>query len=149
MPSVKSLEFEMYYGHPQNAFWRVLERVLGIPVDLARDERFAAVRAAGLAIWDVVESARRPGSADAAIRDERPNDVPGLLLRMPACDRVLLNGRKAEQLYERHLAARVVETLAVHGRTAEVVGLPSTSPANASIPFETKVARWQDALRRG
>ena len=31
-PSVKSREAAFFYGHPQNRFWRVLERLYGQPV---------------------------------------------------------------------------------------------------------------------
>ena len=147
MPSVASLASQTYYGHPQNAFWRILAAVHGIDARAPRDERAAAVRAARIAIWDVVAMARRQGSADAAIHDVRTNDIAALLLQMPECDRVLLNGHKAEELWRRHVAETVVAALEPSGRQLDVVLMPSTSPAHATMSLPEKTRRWREGLQ--
>ena len=67
LPGQESLRQQQYYAHPRNAFWRVMEAVLGIPTDTPYPQRCQALMDAGIALWDVCASARRPGSLDGAI----------------------------------------------------------------------------------
>ncbi len=99
--------------------------------------RQAAVKAAGIAIWDVYASCEREGSLDTAIRDGAPNDFARLNKSASALRRVCFNGGTAGR-FARTLAALGFETLI----------LPSTSPANASWSYERKLAAWRDALRK-
>jgi peptidoglycan hydrolase-like protein with peptidoglycan-binding domain len=75
---------------------------------------------------------------DSDIRCVVPNDIPGLLKKHPGIHTIFLNGRLAEALYKKHFAA----TLHVAAHT-----LPSTSPANASIPYAEKKRRWSVILK--
>lgn len=139
-PSAASLAAGQYYAHPQNQFWRILGDIVGEidgrPLkDMAYAERLAAVRAAGIGIWDIYASCVREGSLDAAIRDAVPNDLAGLRKSALALRRVCFNGRTA--------ARRVRE---VEAQGFEVHVLPSTSPAHAGMRVEEKLARWREAL---
>ena len=58
LPSRKSLDQQQYYGHPQNAFWKIMRTLLGARGSY--DERSAAIAAAGVAVWDVLARAVRP-----------------------------------------------------------------------------------------
>ena len=78
-PSVRSREIGFYYGHPQNRFWRVLERLYGQPVPPDTAGRRSFVLRHGLALWDVLAACDIVGSSDASIRHAVPNDVPALL----------------------------------------------------------------------
>jgi TDG/mug DNA glycosylase family protein len=131
MPSVKSLEQGFYYAHPRNAFWPIMFDLLGeTPSDDVEDKKRLLIRH-GIALWDVAESAIRPGSLDSAIRDAVPNDIPGLLKKCPRVKKILLNGTTALSLFRRLVPPQGVEwTL-----------LPSTSPAN-TMPYEKKRAAW-------
>ncbi|WP_207855856.1 DNA-deoxyinosine glycosylase [Sulfurisoma sediminicola] len=137
-PSAASLAAGQYYAHRQNQFWRILGEVIGQPLQ-AMDYagRQAAVKAAGIAIWDVYASCEREGSLDTAIRDGAPNDFARLNKSASALRRVCFNGGTAGR-FARTLAALGFETLI----------LPSTSPANASWSYERKLAAWRDALRK-
>jgi hypoxanthine-DNA glycosylase len=97
--------------------------------------RQAAVKAAGIAIWDAYASCTREGSLDAAIRDGLPNDFALLKEAAPALRRVCFNGGAAGR-FARQLAPLGLETRI----------LPSTSPANASWSYERKLAAWREAL---
>lgn len=141
MPSVASLAARQYYGHPRNAFWDVLGAI-GIERALPYPERTAALRACGVALWDVLAECTRPGSLDAAIRDPVPNDLATFVGRHAALRRIWFNGRAARQLFERH--ARESLARAIDARPIELRLLPSTSPAHAS---RAKFAIWRDALR--
>nr|AMK59297.1 conserved hypothetical protein [uncultured bacterium UPO50] len=135
-PSAASLAAGQYYGNPKNQFWRILGAVLAQPLsELNYVERIAAVRAAGIAIWDVFAACERQGSLDAAIRNAQTNDLANLKKSAPALRRVCFNGRTA---------ARVQATVAA--LDYEIRILPSTSPAHAGMGFEEKLRRWREAL---
>ena len=136
-PSAASLVAGQYYAHRQNQFWRILGEVIGQPLrEMDYAARQAAVKAAGIAIWDVYASCEREGSLDTAIRDGVPNDFARLKKSALALRRVCFNGGTAGR-FARTLAPLGLETLI----------LPSTSPANASWSYERKLAAWRAALR--
>lgn len=135
-PSEASLAAQQYYAHKQNQFWKILGSVLGLPLfELDYAAKQAAVKDAGIAIWDVYESCERAGSLDSAIRNGQPNDFARLKKSAPALRRVLFNGQTPGRFAPR-LAALGLETCI----------MPSTSPANASWNFGRKLAAWRDGL---
>lgn len=136
-PSEASLAAGQYYAHPRNQFWPILAAILGQPLaQLAYEQRMAAVRAAGLAIWDVYGQCSRQGSLDSAIRDGVANDFAALKMNAPQLGRVCFNGQSA---------GRFAPTLAAMG--FETLILPSTSPAHAGMNFAAKLERWQAGLK--
>lgn len=131
LPGDASLAAGRYYAHPQNQFWRLLSPVVGIDLRaLAYDDRLAALRAAGIGLWDVVQSATRPGSSDAAIRDATANDVAALIATLPKLRLVAFNGGTA---------AKAGQTLV---RGVETLVLPSSSPLH-TIGIEAKQPAWE------
>lgn len=136
-PGVASLRAQQYYGHPQNAFWKILGSLWELPLAQASyDQRVAAVRAHGLGVWDVYASCEREGSLDTAIRAAVLNDFAQLRQRCPELRAIAHNGGESF----RHARLTRAFGLPVHR-------LPSTSPANASWPFERKLAEWGELLR--
>ena len=132
-PSAASLAARQYYGHPQNQFWGILGRLLDEPLsDLPYAERPARVLAHRVGIWDVYGACVRPGSADAAIRNARPNPFARLRRLAPALYAVAFNGSAA---------GRFRPLFEQAGLDAAV--LPSTSRAHASRSFEQKLVLWQ------
>ena len=137
MPSVASLEQGFYYGHPRNAFWRILAEVYGRPLPETVADKRALILENRLALWDALTSCRREGSLDSAIRDAEPNDFAGLFERCPRIERVLFNGGTARRLFLRGNAALV--------RNLDCRLMPSTSPAY-TLSYERKLAQWRQAL---
>ena len=141
-PGVKSLQLKQYYAHPQNQFWPILQRLwpqAGWSTDGDYARRCACALAQGLGIWDVYASCEREGSLDSAIREAQLNDFPGLLRQCPLLTGIAHNGGESF----RH--ARAVEQSLAHAGLAgrvQLHKLPSTSPANASWPFERKLSAW-------
>jgi double-stranded uracil-DNA glycosylase len=105
-------------------------------------ERVAALEAAGISVWDVLQSCTRQGSLDAAIDKSSivTNDFKSFFVRQPAITHVFFNGSAAEQLFGKAVLP-VLETHPLQYRR-----LPSTSPANASIAFEAKLEAWRAVL---
>jgi len=144
LPGPESLRRRQYYAQPRNAFWRIVADLFGTgPLD-DYPARVAAIERHGLALWDVCASAERAGALDSAIRraSVEANDFDGFFRRHRAIERVCCNGQTAALLYRR----LVLPTLTAPASDLPVVVLPSTSPANAAISFEHKLAAWA-ALR--
>jgi len=133
LPGDASLKAGQYYGHPQNAFWRLIGGVIGRDLAaLPYDDRLAALKTAGVGLWDVVASAERPGSLDAAIRRPEAADLRGLVQTLPDLRAVAFNGGTAAKLGRAVLAGVAGPVL---------IDLPSSSPAHAR-PLAEKAAAW-------
>lgn len=144
-PSVASLAKRQSYAHPHNLFWPFMGELYGAGPELPYATRLARLQALGIGIWDVLERCERPGSLDSGIvaASEVANDIPGLLRAHPGIAAIALNGAKALQVFTRRIAPAIdADAMA---RLA-VVALPSTSPANASIPRAAKLERWRALL---
>ncbi|MBR1559167.1 MAG: DNA-deoxyinosine glycosylase [Clostridia bacterium] len=137
MPSAASLEVGFYYGHPRNAFWRILSDVYGCPLPESIEQKRAILIEHRLALWDALTACRREGSLDSAIREPELNDFEGLFRDCPKIKRVLFNGGTAAKLFMKSGAGHL------EGRQA--VTLPSTSPAY-TLSYERKLALWRQAL---
>lgn len=131
LPGTASLRLGQYYGHPRNRFWELVGAALGEDLRaLSYARRLERLKARGIALWDVVAEARRPGSLDSAIRDESHNEVAALIARLKP-RAIFLNGLKAAAAFRR----------CAPGLPAIV--LPSSSPANASVPWARKLRAWR------
>ncbi|MDE7380221.1 MAG: uracil-DNA glycosylase family protein, partial [Clostridia bacterium] len=53
-PSVKSRAQSFYYGHPQNAFWRILSSFFGEDKPTSVEEKKAFLLRNKVALWDIV-----------------------------------------------------------------------------------------------
>jgi hypoxanthine-DNA glycosylase len=145
VPSLRSLEMRQSYAHPHNLFWPFMGVLYGAGPELAYAERIARLHKAGVGIWDVLKDCERPGSLDSSIlaRSEVANDIPQLLDAEPTIAAIALNGAKAQQVFARRIAPHVDPKRA---QRIQILALPSTSPANASIPREIKLERWRALL---
>jgi double-stranded uracil-DNA glycosylase len=142
VPSRRSLELRESYGHRQNLFWPFMGELFDAGPALPYAQRIACLHARGIGIWDVYEQVERPGSLDASIvrASEVPNAIPDLLRRHPTIRAIALNGGKAAEGFRRHIAPAIAEQR-IEG--IDILALPSTSPANASIARDEKFRRWQ------
>jgi hypoxanthine-DNA glycosylase len=132
-PGVASLRAQQYYGHPRNNFWPILSALWGVDLlALPYAARLQAMQAHGLGLWDVYAACQREGSLDSAIEQAQPNDLAGLVARLPALQAIAHNGGESAR------AMRVTRALGL-----PVYRLPSTSPANASWSFDRKLSAWR------
>lgn len=143
MPSAASIAAQAYYAHPRNRFWPVMGAVFGFDADADYAERLKALRRAGVALWDTIESCERTGSLDTAILRPTPNAVAALLEDHATIARVVLNGAKSADVWRRFGAP----TLPPHRLAGlHVEACPSTSPANARWRLEDLVRVWRASL---
>jgi double-stranded uracil-DNA glycosylase len=144
MPGEMSLQMQQYYAHPRNAFWRIMGEIVSVDVHADYDARVRQLLDAGIGLWDVLHLCDRPGSLDSAIVAEtmEPNDFEQLFAEHPGIARVVLNGAKAAQVFERLIVSTLRSPL-------DWRALPSTSPANAAITFDAKLQAWRAAVEVG
>jgi TDG/mug DNA glycosylase family protein len=123
MPGAVSLKAHQYYGHPRNHFWPILYALFGGgEPDAEYERRLEFALSNRIALWDTLASCVREGSLDANIKDEVPNDIPGLLRRFPGIQTIVCNGAKSHSALLKH-----------HGGCPEmscrtILRMPSTSP---------------------
>ena len=136
MPSVASISSQQYYGHPRNSFWWIMSVLCEFDPTISYDLKVAAAKRAGVAVWDVVHSCHRPGSLDSNIDEETltPNAILPLLSRLNSISMIAFNGQAAHRLFKKYIGLTSL--------MQEVVILPSTSPANASMKREEKLSHW-------
>ncbi|MEY4763263.1 MAG: hypothetical protein RLZZ200_3120 [Pseudomonadota bacterium] len=141
LPGRASLAAGEYYAHPRNLFWDFIGELLGLPRTLPYAQRLEGLSAQGIALWDMVREAHRPGSLDASIdaATVRHNDIADLVCTTPSLRAVAFNGGKAATLFDRCVVPRLGARLA----GLELLRLPSTSPANAGLARDAKRAAWQ------
>lgn len=145
MPGAESLRQRQYYAHLRNAFWPVMGAIFDAGPDRPYPDRVARLRAARVAVWDVVARCRRPGSLDSDIIPTSviPNDIEGLVKRAPRLRRIVFNGGGAERWFLRFFRDRLDrEPLA----RLDYIRLPSTSPACAALTRDRKIELWRRAL---
>ena len=135
LPGVKSLEEQQYYAHPQNRFWRIMFSLLGEDFSTDYEKRKSLLLEHHIALWDVVKCADREGSLDGHIRNQIPNDIPGLLEEHPKIRLLLFNGAFAFNNYKKYFGTP----------TLPYKKLLSTSPACAGRD-EQRLTMWREAL---
>lgn len=143
MPGKESLRAGQYYAHPRNAFWNIMGELVGARPALPYEARIEKLKSAGIALWDVLASCTRHSSMDADIDADSisVNDLTSFFVEHPGITQVFFNGGMAEQCFRKH-----VQPLLEH-RPLHYHRLPSTSPANASMPYEQKLKAWKATLR--
>ena len=133
LPGDASLRAAQYYAHPRNAFWPLIGGVLGEDLLALRyEQRLDRLTARGVGLWDVIASAERSGSLDAAIRSPEAADLRGLIGSLPRLRAVAFNGKLAAKL-----GRRIIGDVA----WVRLIDLPSSSPAHA-IPLAGKANIW-------
>jgi hypoxanthine-DNA glycosylase len=140
-PSVRSLELQQYYAHPQNQLWRLVFSALSMPCQGEYCASSYAIRSkllleSGLGLWDVYAACERSGSLDSAIQHAQPNDLASLRTCCPQLQAIAHNGG------ESYKHAKHTMQLGL-----PVYKLPSSSPANASWSFERKLNVWKSVLQ--
>jgi double-stranded uracil-DNA glycosylase len=141
MPSEASLLRQQYYGHPRNAFWPIMNALLGSDSELGYQRRKEMLMENGIAVWDVLQSCNRLGSPDSNIKlaTIKTNDFTSFFSEHKYIKRVFFNGRMAEKLYLK----RILPDLNDRFSYLEYKCLPSTSPAYAFLKLEQKIEAWK------
>jgi TDG/mug DNA glycosylase family protein len=144
MPGKASLRAGEYYAHPRNLFWHFMQELLAVPSADSYERRLAQLLSKGVGLWDVLKTCTRASSLDSDIVPSSlvANDLAGLFEAYPSIRTVCFNGQKAAASFRRNILPSLprLSSMAFHD-------LPSTSPANASIPLARKLAAWRVVAR--
>ena len=132
-PSRQSLLHSEYYGNPRNHFWKIMEALFAVDHTLPYRKRTEYLTRHHIALWDVVRTCARKGSADEEIRQPLFNDIGGFLTAHPTVRLIVLNGNAAGTYYRRMDLSPP--------RDNHI--LPSTSPANTRYTLAEKVRAWE------
>ncbi|MVX34781.1 DNA-deoxyinosine glycosylase [Myroides sp. LoEW2-1] len=135
MPSIKSLDFQEYYGNKQNVFWKILFSVFREEYSDVYKDKLDLLQRNRIALWDVLQSCERKSSLDSDIIAEKANDIKGLLIEYPHIDTIVFSSQKARQYFDKYIGQ-------IEG--VSLLTLPSPSGANARMSFEEKLAHWQE-----
>lgn len=134
LPGDASLRAAQYYAHPRNGFWPLIGGVLGEGLAaLPYDDRLNRLMARGVGLWDVIASAERSGSLDAAIRSPEAADLRTLIVQLPYLKAVAFNGGLAAKL-----GRRILQDM----NAIALIDLPSSSPAHAARSLSEKAESW-------
>ena len=143
MPGKESLRAGQYYAHSRNAFWTIMGDLVGAKPALPYETRTQLLKAAGIALWDVLATCTRHSSLDSDIDAALQNDFETFFLSHPAITHIFFNGAIAEK-YFHQLVQKLLES-----RQLQYQRLPSTSPANASMSYNQKLNAWKTVMQRG
>ncbi|OGA45269.1 MAG: DNA-deoxyinosine glycosylase [Betaproteobacteria bacterium RIFCSPLOWO2_12_FULL_62_58] len=134
-PSAASLQKGQYYGHPHNQFWKLVGRVIEVPLhEMHYEGKLRTLLARHVGLWDIIDRCERAGSLDSNIRNPRHNEFEHVKRIARRLRRICFNGKTAAKL-ESLFAAWGYET----------VVLPSSSPAN-TLAFEVKLDAWRQIM---
>jgi hypoxanthine-DNA glycosylase len=140
LPGDASIRQGEYYAHRGNAFWHLIGDVLGEDLRGAPYAmRLKRLRARGVGLWDVIESAERPGSLDSGIRGAELRDLGAFIARLPTLSAIAFNGKTAALHGRRQLGEQQQGLV--------LIDLPSSSGAYASLSREAKREAWS-SLRK-
>lgn len=144
MPGERSLQANQYYAHPQNAFWKIMDALVGAGRHLEYADRLEKLLAHGIGMWESLKSCRRSGSLDSAIiaASMQPNDFNAFYAAHPQVTHVFFNGGTSAAVYQRHVLPHLSKKFD-HIRHQR---LPSTSPAHAGMSYPQKLAAWRVVL---
>lgn len=74
-PSVKSLEGDFYYLHPQNKFYKLIANFFNEDYPQTISDKKNVLIRHNIALWDIVKSCKRDGSLDSNIKEIVVNDL--------------------------------------------------------------------------
>ena len=135
IPSVKSREYNFYYGHPKNRFWELIAKIYNKKIPVTIDEKTDLILRNNLAIYDVIKSCDIEGSSDSSIKNVVINNI-NKIIRDSSINKIIFNGNKSYELYNKYES----------NKFNNLVVLPSTSPANARFTFDKLYATWKNQI---
>ena len=132
-PSVKSREYNFYYMHPQNRFWKMLEGVyLDNFTSSSIETKKMLLKKHHLSLYDVVEECTITGSSDASLKVVKYSDID-YFINSSKINKIILNGK----LSYNHFIKKYphYKDIAYY--------LPSTSPANARTSLDELIKNYK------
>lgn len=137
LPGDRSLEKGEYFAHPGNRFWKIMAAITNNSEPETYPEKLDLLNKTGIGVWNVLHKARRDGSPDNAIKEEKPNGIPGFLDNHKKIKVIGFDGQKAETLFNKYFSRR---------SDIKYFSLPGCSAANARFNLEALCDKWEVIL---
>lgn len=137
MPGDKSIELGEYYGHSRNKFWKIISTITDSNLPTTYNEKKTLLLKTRIGIWDVAHKAIRKGSLDGAIENEQPNEISDFIKTHNNLKVIGFNGTKSQSLYDKYFERE---------SGIKYILLPSSSPANTGIDFDSICRKWKQIL---
>lgn len=125
-PSVVSRKKQMYYGHPSNRFWKIMEALF----EECIIDHLSFCHIHDIAIWDVIQQCSIKGSQDASIQDIVYNPIEELCQKTKI-QHIFCTGKTSYQLFMKYFTLPIPVTC-----------LPSPSSANARQSLEDLIQAY-------
>lgn len=132
-PSVKTREYGFFYGHPQNRFWPLLERIFEVKLSTDIEERRTFLIKHHIAVYDVIYQCDIIGSSDASIQNVVPSDLSPVF-KAADIKQIFCNGGTSYRCYRKYQEQKT---------GVKAIQLPSTSPANARSSMDDLYDKWK------
>lgn len=134
MAGEQSIAKQEYYANRGNLFWKILFAIFEEEFSSTYEDRKALFRKYNIGLWNVLESCKREGSSDAAIKEETINDFEKLHKQYPNIKYVF---------FESKAAAKYFQKLSTLHEGIIYTTLPSTSGLNAGLSTAEKMEQWK------
>ena len=136
VPSVKSMEEQFYYMHPQNRFWKILGNLFNKDLfNFTLNDKIDFLISNHIALYDSVYECDILGSSDNKIFNVVPSNIE-LLIKNTHITHIFLNGTASFYIFKKY----------THNLLNISSKLPSTSPANATYTFDKLLEEWKAIL---
>lgn len=138
IPSIKSREFNFYYAHPRNRFWKTLASVYSenIGDDINSKKNF--LHRHHIALFDVLASCDINASSDSSIKKPVVNDFTKILSNSKI-KTVFTTGCVAFKLYQKYCYPKT---------GIKAILLPSPSPANCKKNIDQILVEKYSEIRK-
>ena len=137
MPGDKSIELEEYYGNSRNKFWKIISTITDNDLPITYNDKKTLLLKTRIGIWDVAHKVIRKGSLDSAIENEQPNEINDFIKTHNNLKVIGFNGTKSLSLYDKYFERE---------SGIKYILLPSSSPANTGIDFDSICRKWKQIL---
>lgn len=141
LPGKVSLQTRQYYANRGNQFWSIIASLFNDVLPASYEDRLFLLKNHRIALWDVLNSAKRDSSLDSDIENPIANDILNFVLDHPKLRIIGLNGGKASDYFKTYVNSHRLPT------RIQVITLPSTSASNTHLNMKDKINLWKSILK--
>ena len=153
-PSIKSRNI-CYYNHEKNLFWPIIAETFNEGKCLkTKEERYTCLLENHIGLWDVIKQCNfeTKSSLDSKIIKESIifNDFNKLRVNCPYLKTFIFSSGNAAKLlkYYQNNISKEDKLKQWLDNNIQYLTMPSTSPANARMKPEEKLAIWKETLNK-
>ncbi len=135
-PSPKTREYGFFYGHPNNRFWKIMEKLFKTEIENSIEGRRNFLLEEDIACFDSIFECDIIGASDASIKNVVASDLSEIF-ECADIKGVFCNGNSSFKAYEKYQMDKY---------DIKAMKLPSTSAANARYSLDDLIESWEIIL---